>query len=114
MKRSLVEIGSKTAINGFENEKDIVNKFNNWKSDVDAQDWLKSMNYEISEIEKVESELISGHHKADVQVKVRIFFNTLIGIENLSIKLVSSPRGFNQINKRKVDKIGRASCRERV
>ena len=104
MKRSLVEIGSKTAINGFENEKDIVNKFNNWKSDVDAQDWLKSMNYEISEIEKVESELISGHHKADVQVKVRIFFNTLIGIENLSIKLVSSPRGFNQINKRKVDK----------
>jgi len=104
MKRNLVEIGSKTAKGGFANEKDIVKKFNNWQSDIDAQDWLKSMNYEIKEIEKVEAELISGHHKADVQVRVRIYFKTLVGIENLSIKLVSNPSGFNQIDKRKVDK----------
>jgi len=104
MKRNLVEIGSKTAKDGFAEEKDIVKKFNDWKTDQDAQDWLNSMNYKISEIEKVEAEVISGHHKADVQVRVRIYFKTLIGVENISIKLVSKHTGFNQIDKRKVDK----------
>ena len=104
MKRNLVQLGSKTAKDGFANEKDIVNKFNHWQIDTDAQDWLNAMNYEISDIEKVEAELVTGHHKADVQVRVRIFFKTLIGIENLSIKLISNPSGFNQIDKRWVDK----------
>ncbi|GAB4137552.1 MAG: hypothetical protein Fur0015_09320 [Ignavibacteriales bacterium] len=104
MKRNFIEIGSKTAKDGFENEKDVVNKFNNWKKDEDAQNWLQSMDYNVTEIEKVEAELIPGHHKADVQVRVWIYSKTLIGIENISIKLVSNPRGFNQIDKRQVDK----------
>lgn len=104
MKRNLIEIGSKTAKGGFANEKDVVKKFNNWKNDQDAQDWLTVMNYNISEIEKVIAEIIQGHHKADVQVQVTIYFKKVIGIENISIKLVSNPNGFNQIDKRKVDK----------
>jgi len=34
---NLVERGSQTAINGFRNEDDIVEKFNNWKKDKNAQ-----------------------------------------------------------------------------
>ena len=79
-------------------------KFNNWKKDQDAQDWLIVMNYKIDDIEKVVAEIVHGHHKADVQVQVTIFFKKVIGIENVSIKLVSNPNGFNQIDKRKVDK----------
>ncbi len=104
MNRNLILLGSQTAKSGFANEKDIVEKLNNWKNDSDAQNWLISMNYQISEIENVLAILISGHHKADVQVQVTIFFKKTIGIENLSIKLVTNPSGFNQIDKRKVDK----------
>jgi len=32
-----IELGSQTAKNGFRNEDDIVEKFNNWKQDTDAQ-----------------------------------------------------------------------------
>jgi len=104
MKRNLIEIGSKTAKNGFKNEKDVVIKFNNWKTDEDAQDWLTVMNYKISEIENVIAEVVRGHHKADIQVQVTIYFKKVIGIENISIKLVSKTQGFNQIDKRKIDK----------
>jgi hypothetical protein len=47
----LIQRGSKTAKDGFKNEKDIVDKFNNWKKDKIAQDWLKIMGYDIKEIE---------------------------------------------------------------
>lgn len=104
IKRNLKEIGSKTARSGFANERDIVMKFNNWRKDKDAQEWLVSMNYDINKIEQVEAEIISGSHKADLQVRVKIYYKTLIGIENLSVKLVSNPSGFNQIDKRKIDK----------
>jgi len=104
MKRDLEQTGSKTAKDGFKNERDVVDKFNNWKNDYDSQAWLKAMNYNISEIEKVEADTIKGHHKSDVQVRVKIYLKTLIGIENISLKLVSSNTGFNQIDKRWVDK----------
>mgnify|MGYP000924060687 CR=1 FL=1 len=55
MKRDLEQTGSKTAKDGFKNERDVVDKFNNWKNDYDSQAWLKAMNYNISEIEKVEA-----------------------------------------------------------
>jgi hypothetical protein len=41
IKDKLRRIGSTTAINGFKNEQDICNKFNNWKNDCDAQEWLE-------------------------------------------------------------------------
>ena len=102
--KNLAQIGSMAAKNGFKNEKDVVNKFNNWKNDYDAKEWLKIMGYKLKEIEKVEAKQITGSYKTDVQVVIKIYFKNGIGIENISIKLVSNPQGFNQIDKRWVDK----------
>ncbi|GAB4198624.1 MAG: hypothetical protein Fur0023_00020 [Bacteroidia bacterium] len=99
----LVLRGSQTAKDGFKNEDDIVNKFNNWKKDKDAQSWLTLMKYNLSEIEYVEAVKLSGY-KTDVQVQVTIKLKRAIDVENLQVKLVSNPKGFNQIDKRWVDK----------
>ncbi len=96
-------LGSETAKNGFKNEKDIVSKFNNWKKDNEAQSWLKTMGYILSEIEFVEALVLSGY-KTDVQVQVTIKLKKAIDVENLQVKLVSNLKGFNQIDKRWVDK----------
>ncbi|MBI5123239.1 type II restriction endonuclease [Candidatus Roizmanbacteria bacterium] len=98
-----IEDGSKIAKDGFKNEDDIVNKFNNWKKDKDAQSWLTIMKYNLCEIEYVEAIKISGF-KTDVQVQVTIKLKKAIDVENLQVKLVSNPRGFNQIDKRWVGK----------
>lgn len=104
MKRDLVSLGSKTAKSGFENEDDVVAKFNNWQKDLDAQEWLMAMNYKINEIESVTAVKVPGHHKADVQVQVSIKLKQAIGLENISLKLVTTSTGFNQIDKREIDK----------
>ncbi|MFB0907386.1 MAG: type II restriction endonuclease, partial [Spirosomataceae bacterium] len=57
------------------------------------------MQYNLSDIEFVKAVIISGH-KADVQVQVTIKLKELIDVENLQVKLVSNPKGFNQIDKR--------------
>ncbi|KAA0003821.1 MAG: hypothetical protein FE044_01055, partial [Thermoplasmata archaeon] len=49
------ELGSKTAKGGFANEKAICNKFNNWKTDREAQSWLEIMGYEIEKIDYVKA-----------------------------------------------------------
>ncbi len=100
---NLIERGSQTARDGFSNEDDIVKKFNDWKKDKDAQSWLILMKYKLKEIEYVEAIKISGY-KSDVQVQVRIKLKKLIDVENLQVKLVSNPKGFNQIDKRWIDK----------
>ena len=102
--QALVKRGSSTAKNGFRNEKDVIRKFNNWQTDEDARKWLKIMNYDLDKIEKVEAVKITGSHKADVQVKVKIYLKNALSAENISIKLVSNPQGFNQIDKRWIDK----------
>lgn len=104
MKRDLVSLGSKTAKSGFENEDDVVAKFNNWQKDLDAQEWLIAMNYKIDEIESVTAVKVPGHHKADVQIQVSIKLKKAIGLENISLKLVTTSTGFNQIDKREIDK----------
>jgi hypothetical protein len=91
MKRDIIKLGSKTAKSGFRNEED-------------AQDWLTVMNYDIEEIKNVEAVKVPGHHKADIQVKVTITFKRALGIENLSLKLVTTSTGFNQIDKREIEK----------
>lgn len=100
---SLMDRGSQTAKDGFKNEEDIIKKFNDWEKDKDAQTWLISMKYKLSEIDYVEAIKISGY-KTDVQVQVTIKLKKAIDVENLQVKLVSNPKGFNQIDKRWVDK----------
>ncbi|MEO7538587.1 MAG: type II restriction endonuclease [Pyrinomonadaceae bacterium] len=92
-----VELGSQTAKNGFKNEDEIRDKFNDWQSDADARVWLAAMNYQLSDIQSVTATKPHGE-KADVEVRVK----TKAGekLEGISIKLVSSPSGFNQIDKR--------------
>lgn len=103
-KKKLAKLGSRTAKRGFRSERDIVRKFNNWRNDEDAQDWLQIMGYDLKKIEKVRAIIITGSHKTDVQVQITIYFKEAIAVENLSVKLVSNPQGFNQIDKRWVDK----------
>ncbi len=90
-------LGSVTAKSGFRNEDEIRDKFNNWKTDKDAQRWLTAMDYKVAEIVKVAATKPRGE-KADVEVRI----TTTAGDkkEGISIKLVSSPTGFNQIDKR--------------
>lgn len=96
--------GSETAKGGFRNEDDVIDKFNNWKTEGVAQDWLVAMGYVIKEIEYVKAVKIGGNYKTDVQVQVTIKLKEAIDCENLSVKLVSNPQGFNQIDKREIDK----------
>ena len=103
---NLVKKGSKTAKNGFKNEDIVVEKFNNWKKDKDAQAWLAIMNHQISKIEYVKAIRLSSNigYKTDVQVQVTIKLKEAIDVENLQVKLVSNPKGFNQIDKHWIDK----------
>lgn len=103
-RNNLIKLGSQTAKRGFENERDIAKKFNDWNNDEDAQQWLVSMGYDLQKIERVKAVVIKGSHKTDVQVQITIYFKEAISIENLSIKLVSNPQGFNQVDKRWIDK----------
>ncbi len=99
----LVALGSQTARNGFKNEQDVADKFNNWEKDEDAQKWLRIMQYKLDEIEYVNAVVIHGY-KADVNVKVQIKLKTALDIENIQVKLVSNRRGFNQVDKRRLAK----------
>jgi hypothetical protein len=109
------DFGSSIAKGGFDNEHDVVNSFNSWKHDKNAQQCLNLMGYKISEIENVEAFLIhdimkkeespeSGNPKSDIQVQITIYLKHLTDAQNISIKLVSSESGFNQIDKRWVEK----------
>jgi len=102
--KKMILLGSNTAKAGFANERVVIDKFNNWKKDTDAKEWLIIMGYKLDEIEKVIAVNITGSYKTDVQVKVKIYLKNAIDAQNLSIKLVSNPHGFNQVDKRWVDK----------
>ena len=94
---SLVEAGSRTAKAGFRNETEIAAKFDDWRSDADAQGWLAAMGYKIDEIDEVKAAKPHGE-KADVQVHIRT--KSRESVEGVSIKLVSNTNGFNQVDKR--------------
>ena len=105
-KNDLIKLGSETAKGGFRNEKDVIDRFNSWVKDEVAQKWLKAMGYKISDIEYVKASKVRGQYKADIQVRVRIVIKlkSQEDLQNLQVKLVSNPQGFNQIDKRWVDK----------
>ena len=106
MIKKTVEEGSQTAKNGFKNEQVVVDIFNSWKTDKMAQQWLITMGYQLEEIEYVNAIKITGHFKADIQIQIKIIIKLKdeIDCQNISIKLVSNSQGFNQIDKRWVDK----------
>ena len=73
------------------------------------------MGYKLQEIEKVEAFLIRDviknseseqkfNPKSDIQVQITIYLKSIPDPQNVSVKLVSSKSGFNQIDKRWVDK----------
>jgi len=101
--KEAIKLGSDTAKSGFRNENDVVNKFNHWKKDKEAKEWLQIMGYDLKVIKRVTAIKLHGH-KTDVQVQVTIETKKAISVENLSIKLVSNPQGYNQIDKRWVNK----------
>ena len=94
--------GSKTAKDGFKNEDFVIQSFNDWENNTLSQEWLKEMNYNLDDIEYVQATKVKGSFKADVQVEIRIIIKlkSLTDIQNLQVKLVSNPQGFNQIDKR--------------
>ena len=61
------------------------------------------MEYNLEEIEYVKAIVLSGF-KADVQVQITIKLKEAIDAENIQVKLVSNLKGFNQIDKRWIDK----------
>ncbi len=97
------QVGSKTAKDGFKNEDNIRDKFNAWKTDEDAKKWLEIMGFNLSQISNVFAEKPHGY-KADVEIRVvlkaKTETNPPVYKQGISIKLVSSLNGFNQIDKR--------------
>ena len=96
---NLVQKGSQTAKNGFKNEQNICDKFNNWVHDNEARQWLLIMQYDINNIEYVKAVVLHGY-KADVNVQVQVKLKSAIDTENIQVKLVSNKKGFNQVDKR--------------
>lgn len=50
-----VERGSQTAKDGFRNENEVAEKFNNWTCDEDSLKWLEILGYNLAEIENVQA-----------------------------------------------------------
>lgn len=93
-----VERGSQTAKGGFRNEDEIRDKFNAWRFDEDAKAWLRALGHDPTAVESV-TVLKPRGDKADVVVTVKSIDGPIFR-HGISIKLVSSPNGFNQIDKR--------------
>lgn len=87
--------GSKIAKNGFNNEKEVADKFINWKNDLEAQQWLNEMGYNLNDIEYVYADVLHGF-KTDVQVQVTIKLRMIIEAQNLQVKLVSNKKGLTK------------------
>ena len=96
----LEKVGSNTARNGFRNEDVVQDKFNNWHADIEATKWIEIMGYSIEGIKEIEAVKPAGNPKTDVSVTITTVNSKKH--ENISIKLVSNPKGFNQIDKRRV------------
>ena len=109
-----VEKGSQTAKGGFKNENEIRARFNNWQTDELTRSWLAQMGYDPAAVESVSASKPHGE-KADVLVQIRLRSGGFTAetprrrdqdlqrkeiFEAISIKLVSSPNGFNQVDKR--------------
>ncbi len=119
-------VGSYTAKGGFKNETDIAAKFNNYRNDDEVKKWLFIMGYEYSKIQNLtaikippsiskktaldlgvteenfeESQMLK---KSDIQIRLTIIVENICYIENISLKKANKNAGYNQVDKRPVDK----------
>lgn len=119
------QLGSKTAKGGFQNEHDVVAKFNQFHNDIQAQDWLKIMGYDISQITQLTAiqiptrinskiaqnfgitaeqlQFTQKFKKADMQIQLNILIDNILYRENISLKKANLTANFNQIDKRSVE-----------
>jgi len=60
--------------------------------------------YDLQEIEYVKAIKVAWSHKADIQVQIKIIIKLKdeIDVQNISVKLVSNKKWFNQIDKRRL------------
>lgn len=93
-----IRLGSQTAKGGFANEEQIRDKLNSWRGDPDAQAWLAALGYDYQELISVHAQKPHGQ-KADLMLQIDSNKRGKCR-EGISIKLVSNPDGFNQIDKR--------------
>jgi len=94
-----VELGSRTAKGGFRNEEAVRDTFNRWQTDALARQWLTTMHGQLDDVQNVVASVPHGE-KAKTDVEVRVTTAEGETRYGISIKLVSSPQGFNQIDKR--------------
>ena len=91
--RDKIRLGSRTAKRGFETERDVVDKFNNWRDDEDAQQWLTIMGYDLKEIEKVKAIIITGSKRcfaAGGDIREILSLETPVDSHNF-FKIINSP-----------------------
>lgn len=97
--------GSKIAKNGFQNELDIVDKFNKWQQDAEAKDWLEALGHnpaDVTNVQALKLRIPGSEVKPDLQVNVTSRTKGF-SQNRISIKLVSNLSGSNQIDKRWVE-----------
>lgn len=94
------KFGSSIAKEGFKNEEYVKTIFNNWEDSKLALVWLNKIGCDVKTIECIDAKVIS-RCKTDVTINVK--GNSGVKTYGFQVKLISNPRGYNQIDKRWVD-----------
>jgi len=95
-----IQQGSKTAKAGFQNERDVVATFNQWKTNPLSQQWLEKLLVVHKTTTKISAKVVTGSQKTDIQVTTTSATTGKDKHFNIQVKLVSNKKGFNQIDKR--------------
>lgn len=96
------EWGSSVAKRGFQNEEDIVEKFEDWEDDIEVEKWLKILDYKKEDIESLEVENLGNSVKPDIKLTISISGQK--HTEGISIKRAKKNSNYNQVDKRWVEK----------
>ena len=94
--------GSRTARGGFQNEDAVAAKFESWKEDFEAQQWLQYMGSDLEHITEVKATVLRGRDKADIVLKI-VQDNILKLQRNVSLKKFNRDADYNQIERGWVD-----------
>ncbi len=96
-------LGSETARRGFENEQDVIECFQQWPQNTTAENWLRLLGHNPDNIRSLRAAKLKGSYKADILVNVEEKEGAGFRYP-IQVKLVSNLRGYNQIDKRWVDR----------